>query len=136
VFDHTTAIGDAAGRIAFFAAFASNIAERWGDVETIMRSSDPAGMKALRLLPIAGTAAQRTLAGIVTGPVSLMLYSMRGYCSMYGLLGGSAQDFSSQCNAALENTDQKMNAFVKAATDSDSQGQAIIVVAVKLGILK
>ena len=110
------------GNVATVASFAAYLGEQYDRIDQIMNSSEDPALKALRLADISGTAAERTLAGMVTGVVSTVLLSMQGYCRIAGLTNQRAQEFSNECVKFLEETDGKVKTFARALTDRNDRG--------------
>jgi hypothetical protein len=135
VFEQTSTGLELLGKITLLAGFAANLAEQSKKIQDVLGSRDPDGIKALQLASIAGTAAERTLAGGATGLISLSLLSMQGYCRAAGLLGGGAAAFSTSCVTSLRNADNFVQSTVRTWTDTNRQGEAIIWVASKIGVL-
>jgi hypothetical protein len=121
VSEHT----DTLGNVGTIASFATNIADLGHEFETVHHSSADSTLKALHYASLAGTAAERTLAGMVTSAVHLTYMSLRGDCMMMGLLGGSAQSSANQCISTLNRADSFVKASVDMITDTSNQAYAI-----------
>jgi hypothetical protein len=80
---------------------------------------------AVRLATIAGTAAQRTLLGIVPVRVHLAYRSLEGWCMMAGLVGETAQSVSSRCVDTIQRADTLVHSTFKTVTDTRNQAQAV-----------
>lgn len=132
VFETTSDTLKTVENIALIAGFAGNIAEQSGNINSIVRSSEPTYMKGLRLTTIAGTAAERTLLSPVSAGSSLVFKSLQGYCQMIGLAGGRAQTFASSCVNNLQKANNTVQSTFKVATDTNNQAQAIYWITAKI----
>jgi hypothetical protein len=116
---------DTLENVGTIASFAANIANLGHEFETAHRSSADSTLRGMRYASLAGTAAERTLAGIVTGAVHLTYMSLRGDCMMMSLLGGTAQKTANQCISTLNRADSFVKASVDTITDTSNQAYAI-----------
>jgi len=123
---------EVAGKVAFIAGFAGNIAEQSSNIASILHSNEPAYMKGLRLTTVAGTAAERTLLSPVSSGASVVFHSLQGYCEMIGLAGGTAQNFSNACVSGLEKANNTVQSTFKIVTDTNNQGEAVYWVITKI----
>jgi hypothetical protein len=114
------------------ASFAGNIAEQSGNVGYVLRSNEPRFLKALRLASIAGTAAERALAGVVSSGASVVFQSLQGYCQMAGLAGGDVQSFANACVDHLQKANNSVQSTFKLVTDTNKQAEAIYWVTAKV----
>ena len=132
VFETTSDVLEDVGKVAMIASFAANIAEQAGNIGDVLRSNEPPFLKGLRLASIAGTAAERTLAGVVSSGASMVFQSLQGYCQMAGLAGGDAQSFASACINHLQKANNSVQATFKLVTDTNKQAEAIYWVSAKI----
>jgi hypothetical protein len=132
VFEQSLQAAEILEKVGTVAAFAANIAEQSEDVSTVLQSTEDTTMKGLKLASIAGTAAERTLAGMVTGTVSTALFSMQGYCQMIGLVNENARSFANRCTKFLRETDGRIQTTVRTWTNTNKQAEAIYWVTSKI----
>lgn len=125
VFHYISERGERLENFGTIVSFAANVAEMGHEFEAVHYYETDATLKSMRYAALAGTAAERTLAGIVTGGVHLTYKSMEGYCMMLGLLGGSAQSAANQCITTLDHADYFVQTSVKKITDTSNQSYAI-----------
>lgn len=123
LFHYVNEHGEALENVGTIISFASNVAEMGHEFEAVHHSETD--LKAIRYATLAGTAAERTLAGMVTGGVHLIYKSMEGYCMLLGLLGGSAQSTANQCITTLNHADYFVQTSVRKITDTSNQAYAI-----------
>jgi hypothetical protein len=125
VFHYISEQGENLENVGTIVSFASNVAEMGHEFEAVHHHETDLTLKAMRYAALAGTAAERTLAGLVTGGVHLTYKSMQGYCMMLGLLGGSAQSAANQCITTLDHADYFVQTSVKRITDTSNQAHAM-----------
>lgn len=124
-FHYTSDVGEVLENVGLFASFATNLADAGHEFELVHHSNLEPTLKGMRYAALAGTAAERALAGMVTGSVHLAYRSMQGYCMMAGLLGGSAQSAANQCIVTLNHADAFVNRSVHMVTDTGNQAYAV-----------
>ncbi len=124
IFNYSNEVSEHMENIGTLASFAANIAEMSDDFEKIAHSRNPATLKGLQIAAAAGTAAERTLAGAVPAGVGLIYTSLKGWCEIAGLAGGSVQSGANQCIEVLDNADKLVKQSFKAITDTNNQSKA------------
>jgi hypothetical protein len=101
------------------AAISAGLVEAAPKIEAIHRSTDSAALKGMRYSSVAGTIAQRVLAGSLTSGVHLIYRSLEGWCMIGGLAGGRAQSVASEGIKTLHHADTLVETFFKTITDTD-----------------
>jgi hypothetical protein len=125
IFHFVSEHGEALENVGTFAAFGANLADMAHQFNAVYHSTDNDWIKGLRYSAMAGTAAERALAGAVTGGVHLTYMSLQGYCMMAGLLGGSARSAANSCINTLNTADVFVQTSVKMITDTGHQAETL-----------
>jgi len=117
--------GEDLDNLSNFVGFVANLAEAVPSIEAVYGSHDPSSTKALRYAAIAGTAAQRTLMGVVPTGVHLIYRSLEGWCMIAGLLGGPFRSGSTQALDVIKSADVLVQSTFLTVTNTQNQGNAI-----------
>jgi hypothetical protein len=112
-------------KLGYFAGFVANLAEAAPKMEAVYKLKEPSSTKGLRYAAIAGTAAQRTLIGVVPAGVHLIYRSLEGWCMMAGLLGGPFQSGSEQAIKVIDSADGLVQSTFMTVTDTQNQGNVV-----------
>jgi len=107
-----------ADRVGLFVGFAAEIAGEWPRIRAIAGSQIPMAEKGKRFAPIAWTAAQRALLGIVPFGVHLIYRSLETVC-------GALPAGSSQCVDTLRLAGSYVQVSYTAITDTGNQSKAL-----------
>ncbi|HEY7334573.1 MAG TPA: hypothetical protein VH639_06790 [Bryobacteraceae bacterium] len=114
-------------KIGLVAGFTTALAEKHEEFETIFGSEDPAFLKGLQYAAIAGTAAEKALAGGARFGVHAIYRSLEGWCMIAGLLG--ARSSSAKAIETIDRADRYVKTAFDAITDTTNQAAALTAAA-------
>lgn len=114
---------NAIGNVATVASIASNAIDLAPQFEAIYASSDSPGIKGLKYTSLAGTVAQKTLAGIVTGGVHLIYLPLVFSCNRVAQAneGSGIGTAASVCSQVFQDADALVQTSAKYVTDPVNQ---------------
>jgi hypothetical protein len=114
---------DAVGNIATVASIASNAIDLAPQFEAVYASRDSEWVKGLKYTSLAGTVAQRTLAGFVTGGVHLIYLPLIYGCSRVAQAkeGTDVGTAASVCSQVFQDADALVQTSATYVTDPMNQ---------------
>jgi hypothetical protein len=114
---------NAIGNVATVASIASNAVDLAPQFEAVYASRDSEWVKGLKYTSLAGTVAQRTLAGIVTGGVHLIYLPLMYSCNRVAQAnaGTGVGTAGSVCSQVFQNADTLVQTSATYVTDPVNQ---------------
>jgi hypothetical protein len=114
---------DYVGTAATVASIASNAMELAPQFESVYNSNDSQAIKTLKFTSLAGTVAQRTLIGVITGGVHLIYLPLIVGCSSAAKIGkgGKMTDAANVCLNVVETADSLVKQSANYITDPVNQ---------------
>ena len=111
------------GNVATVASIAANVVHMAPQFESVYRSNDSAEVKSLRYTSLAGTVAQKTLAGIITGGVHLIYLPLIVGCGAAAKAGngGKITTAANVCSEVVKNADALVQTSANYLTDNANQ---------------
>jgi hypothetical protein len=120
-FNYSSEVGKYLENIGTIASFAANIAEMGHEFEAIWKSQESPSLKGMRYAAAAGTAAERTLLGVVSTGTHLIYASLQRVCQAVGLAGGEFQSGANECVNVLKGADTMVQKSFSIVTDTNNQ---------------
>lgn len=113
--------------VATVASLAATVMDMSGEFEKVYRSKDSAVVKAQKYSLLTSIVAQKTLAGIVTGPVHLFYQSLILGCDAVAKSGGNSTVTSAAnvCSLVVNKADVIVESTVNYITDPVTQQRVI-----------